>query len=137
MKELYNLDIRLRERKCAGVYGFQIGSKGLISFKKSLGLPLGSKKNIEIPKIILNAKKEIISSFISGFFDTDGGIYLEKKNKKLYSRIQIVNYSNKIMFQLGEVLKNIFNFNLCLYLDKNINIYRIIIGGGIIISKNG
>lgn len=129
MKELYNLDVRLRERKCAGVYGFQIGSKGLISFKKSLGLPLGPKKNIEIPKIILNAEKEIISSFIRGFFDTDGGIYLEKKNKKLYPRIQIVNYSNKIMFQLREVLKNIFKFNLCLYLDKNTNVYRIIIRG--------
>jgi len=129
MKELYNLDVRLRERKCAGVYGFQIGSKGLISFKKDLGLPLGSKKNIEIPNIILNAKKEIISSFIRGFFDTDGGIYLEKKNKKLYPRIQITNYSNKIMFQLKEVLENIFKFNLCLYLDKNTNVYRIIIRG--------
>jgi len=129
MKKLYNLDVRLRERKSAGVYGFQIGSKGLILFKKSLGLPLGSKRNIEVPIIILNSNKRIIASFIKGFFDTDGGIYLEKKNSKLYPRIQVTNYSTKIMVQLKEILENIFMFNLCFYLDKNTNTYRIIIRG--------
>lgn len=129
MKELYNLDVRLRERRSAGVYGFQIGSKGLILFKKSLGLPLGSKKEIEIPKVILNSNKEILSSFIRGFFDTDGGIYLEKKNKKLYPRIQITNYSDKIMIQLKEILGKMFMFNLCLYRDTNTKTYRLIIRG--------
>lgn len=129
IKKLYGLEVRLRERKCAGVYGFQIGSKGLILFKKSLGLPLGPKKSIEIPSIIINSDKEIISSFIRGFFDTDGGIYLENKNNKLYPRIQFTNYSNKLMFQLKNILTNIFEFNLCFYLDRNTNTYRIIIRG--------
>lgn len=129
IKQLYNLEVRLRERKSAGVYGFQIGSKGLVHFKKRLGLPLGSKKNIEIPSLIINSDKTIISSFIRGFFDTDGGIYLERKNKKLYPRIQITNYSDKIMIQLKEILENVFEFNLCFYRDTNTKTYRLIIRG--------
>ena len=105
-------------------------------FQKKSWTSFGVKEKYRNSKDYLKCEKRNNLFFYQGFFDTDGGIYLEKKNKKLYLRIQIVNYSNKIMFQLGEVLKNIFNFNLCLYLDKNINIYRIIIGE-IIISKNG
>ena len=100
IKSLYNLKVRLRKRRNAGVYGFQIGSKGLILFKKTFGFPLGPKKEIGIPKIILNSDKEIIASFVRGFFDTDGGIYLEKKNKKLYPRVQLTNCSVKLIIKL-------------------------------------
>jgi len=111
-ERVYNLKVRLRERKCAGVFGFQIGSKGLIAFKQSIGLPLGYKDNIEIPKIILNSNKEIMSAFIRGLFDTDGGIYLEKKYGKLYPRIQLVNKSHILMQQVEKMLKEFFEFNL-------------------------
>ncbi|RLG12232.1 hypothetical protein DRN73_03135 [Candidatus Pacearchaeota archaeon] len=111
-KRLYNLNIRLRERKSAGVFGFQVGSKGLINFKSNLGLPLGSKEGIEIPRVILNSNKKILAGFIRGLFDTDGGIYLEKKYKKFYPRIQLVNKSLNLMKQVKKILTEVFEFNL-------------------------
>src|SRR3989339_22718 len=111
-KKLYNLNVRLRERKNAGVFGFQIGSKGLINFKHTkLGLPLGPKVEIRIPELIRKSSIKIKASFIRGFFDTDGGIYLEKKNGKLYPRIQLTNNSKKLMEEMKEILEKDFNFN--------------------------
>lgn len=117
-KKLYNLNVRLRERKCAGVFGFQIGSKGLVNFKnKILGLPLGPKINIEIPEMIKNGGRKIVSAFIRGLFDTDGGVYLEKKYGKLYPRIKISNNSEILMKQVREILEEEFKFNLSMRLD--------------------
>lgn len=127
-KKVYNLQVRLRERKCAGVFGFQIGSKGLIDFKhKKLQLPLGPKNEVEIPKLIRNSDINIKAAFIRGFFDTDGGIYLEKKYGKLYPRIQLTNKSQKLMYQIRDILEKEFGFNLSIRLDNDC--YRLVIGG--------
>lgn len=89
--KLYNLKISLREMKNDGVYGFQIWSNALVNFKnKILGLPLGKKLNIKIPDIFMN---KFSVDVVRGVFDTDGCLYLEKKNNKLYPRIQITNIS--------------------------------------------
>jgi len=127
-KKIYNLDVRLRERKCAGVFGFQKSSRELILFKnKQFNLPLGSKCNIEIPLQIRNSSLEIKKAFLRGFFDTDGGIYLEKKYGKPYPRIILVNKSMNLMNQIKEILVNDFNFNLSMWRDKFC--YRINIRG--------
>ena len=125
-KKIYNLQVRLRERKCAGVFGFQIGSKGLINFKhKILGLPLGPKINIEIPNAIRKGNENILSAFIRGLFDTDGGVYLEKKYGKLYPRIKISNNSKVLMDQIKEILEERFKFNLSMRLDRKTYVLEI------------
>lgn len=62
--------------------------------------------NIEIPKLFLG-KKELIIAVIRGIFDTDGGIYLENKNKKLYPRMIITTISEKLANQLKNNLNSL------------------------------
>ncbi|MCD4666315.1 hypothetical protein K8R47_00715 [archaeon] len=100
-QKLYNLKLNLRKNKCTGVYGFQEWSDCIVNFKSLiLGLPLGKKSNVKIPYSLFN-KREYIISVIRGIFDTDGCVYLEPRNKKLYPRIQI----GTISFILSEQLK--------------------------------
>ena len=101
--KLYNLKISLREMKNSGVYGFQIWSDALVNFKnKILNLPLGKKLDVKIHPILIN---KFPISTIRGIFDTDGCLYLEKKNNKLYPRIQIANISKSVIEQLKNILK--------------------------------
>jgi intein/homing endonuclease len=101
---LYNLKINLREMQSTGVFGFQIWNNDLVKFKKKLGLPLGKKLDIAIPKIFLKNKR-LKTAVLKGIFDTDGSIYLEKKNNKLYPRM----YITTICPSLAKQLKEIFN----------------------------
>ena len=103
-KKLYGLNVSLREMPSTRVFGFQIWNDDLVNFKKKLGLVLGYKYNIEIPKAFLD-KNDLKKAVIKGIFDTDGGIYLERKNKKLYPRLSITTIS----FKLSEQLLKLFN----------------------------
>ena len=103
-KMLYGIDISLREMPSTRVFGFQIWSNELVKFKESLGLKTGPKLDLVIPSNFLKTD-ELKSAVIRGIFDTDGCIYLEKKNNKLYPRMQIAT----ICFQLAKQLKNIFS----------------------------
>ncbi|MFA5019988.1 MAG: LAGLIDADG family homing endonuclease [Candidatus Pacearchaeota archaeon] len=103
-KSLYGIDVSLREMPSTRVFGFQIWNNELVEFKKKLGLSLGRKLNISIPAVFL--KDDIlVASVLRGIFDTDGGIYLENKNNKLYPRLEIRTISLKLANQLQ------YNFN--------------------------
>ncbi|MFH1503479.1 MAG: LAGLIDADG family homing endonuclease [Candidatus Diapherotrites archaeon] len=86
------------------VVGFQIWNDDLVRFKESFKLPLGKKFEIEMPIKLLSNNK-LKKAIIRGIFDTDGGIYLEKKNKKIYPRM----YITTISFKLSEQLLNLLN----------------------------
>lgn len=118
---LYGIDISLREMPSTRVFGFQIWNNELIKFKESLGLPLGKKVDISIPKVFLKNER-LKRSIIRGIFDTDGGIYLEKKNKGLYPRMEIQTISNNLSEQLLSVLKALgFRTTIHSWLDKTGN----------------
>lgn len=85
------------------VFGFQIWNDGLVNFKQKLGLCLGPKISVEIPNIFL-VSKDLKAAVVRGIFDTDGCVYLEKKNGKLYPRMEI----RTISLRLAEQLKNIY-----------------------------
>ena len=106
-KKLYDLEINLREMPSTRVFGFQIWNDDLIRFKQELGLPLGKKFEISIPSIFFE-NNDLKISIIRGIFDTDGGIYLEKKNKKLYPRMEIQTISFKLS---GQILKLLSELN--------------------------
>ncbi len=75
-KLLFNIDISLRDMPSTRVFGFQIWSDKLVNFKKNiLGLPVGPKHDFLIPSVIVG-NDEFSRSFIRGFFDTDGCLYL-------------------------------------------------------------
>lgn len=103
-KELFDVNVNLRQWSRA--FGFQVSSKDLVQFKNKLGLPLGKKVNISIPEQI---KKDLTlyASCVRGVFDTDGTFYLEKKNRKLYPRVQIVNTSKNLISEVCNLLKQL------------------------------
>ena len=97
---LYSLEINLSKMKSTGVYGFQVWTDGIVNFKhKILKLPMGKKLDIIIPNCFID---KYFVDVVRGIFDTDGCIYLENKNNKLYPRIQIGTISRG----LSEQLKN-------------------------------
>lgn len=105
-ENLFNMKINIREMPSTRVVGFQIWNNDLISLKKEFGLPLGKKDQIIIPKkILLNLESK--KAVIKGIFDTDGGIYLERKNKKLYPRLYITTISIKLSQQLLEIFNEL------------------------------
>ena len=90
-----------------GVLGFQIWSNVLVEFKhKILDLPLGKKINISIPKMFFT-KRDFLISVIRGIFDTDGTLYIEHRNSRLYPRIEIRNISKILVEQLKRILLKI------------------------------
>ncbi|MBR9699444.1 hypothetical protein GOV09_03245 [Candidatus Woesearchaeota archaeon] len=87
-KKLYNIDVNIRNMPSTGVIGFQVWSDALVEFKSSiLKLPLGKKTDIRIPKVI--DSKKLFFAFMRGLFDTDGCLYLEKRNYVYYPRVEI------------------------------------------------
>jgi len=100
--KLFGLKINIRKMPSTRVIGFQIWNDKLVNFKKNLGLPLGYKYEVPIPKVFLS-KDNLKKAVIRGIFDTDGGVYLERKNNKLYPRLSIITISFKLSEQLLEL----------------------------------
>ena len=131
-KNIYGIDISLREMPSTMVFGFQIWSNELVKFKQKLGLEVGPKLAVKIPDIFLNDEKLRIAA-IRGIFDTDGCVYLEKKNGKLYPRLEI----KTISLLLAEQLKFLFNdlgLRATMHEDKSMKgnrkiVYAIVIRG--------
>jgi len=105
-ESLYNLSLNLREMPSDSVFGFQIWNDDLVEFKYNLGLPLGRKTDVAIPFVFLKDIK-LLKAVIRGIFDTDGGIYLEKKNNKLYPRLHISTISVKLADQLIKIFSSL------------------------------
>jgi len=105
-EKLFGLKLNIREMPSTRVVGFQIWNDKLINFKKNLGLPLGHKYKVKIPKVFL-MKENIKKAVIKGIFDTDGGIYLQKKNNKIYPRVYITTISLILSKQLLELFSEL------------------------------
>ena len=105
-KKLFDIQLKIRKMPSTRVIGFQIWKDSLVNFKKDLGLPLGSKHKIQIPEILLY-KKIFKKAVVRGIFDTDGGIYLERKNNRLYPRLYITTISFILSQQLSGILNEI------------------------------
>jgi DNA-binding transcriptional regulator WhiA len=131
-KLLYDIDISLRDMPSTRVFGFQIWSNKLTKFKESLGLPLGKKFDIEIPELFFKNENSK-TAIIRGIFDTDGGIYLEKKNNKLYPIVYIVTISENLNNQLLDLLNQLniraTSYNWLTEIGNRKRAYRISIRG--------
>lgn len=112
-EKLYS--IKPRVRFWSGVVGFQVSSKDVLEFKASLGLPIGKKINIDIPSAIKDSSKPCIASCLRGIFDTDGTVYLEKKNHDIYPRIQLKVASKELAESVTKLLNEKFNIRATHY----------------------
>ncbi len=74
MKKMYNIETKILERKEKGNIDSRIKSRLIVEFKnKILGLPVGNKKNIKIPELIMK-KKNLARRCAVGIIDTDFSI---------------------------------------------------------------
>lgn len=97
MKKIYNIDLSILERVNKNSIESRYKSKAIIEFKyKILGLPLGGKKDIRIPKQILEEKK-FQKRCIVGIIDTDFSITSSLSiTGKLHS-LELVKQISKIL----------------------------------------
>lgn len=122
-------------KKTGNNVDYVISDKYLRKYFEYIGLGYEDAFNKEIPKIILESPKNIISKFIRGLFDTDGGIsnsYLEycTASEKMSKQIQIIllNFgivsTRKIKF--NKKFKT-YSYRIMIY-GKNIELYKDFIG---------
>lgn len=123
---LFNVKFNISKRRNDELV-LNLYSKAITSFFKNLGISPGKKvDDVSIPKIILNAEKEIKKGFISGVMDTEGSISFKKDYFKKHSKplISINAKSKKIITQLRKLLEE-FNLKPSIYkeeyLDKRNN----------------
>ncbi len=84
-------------------YGIGTESKKIWKFLQSVGLPLGSKEKMKIPKWI-KENQENTKAFIRGLMDTDGSVYFSNpKNNKVMS-FDIGLTSKYLISQVYEIL---------------------------------
>jgi hypothetical protein len=106
-------------------------SKKLFLFlRDGFGFIPGKKtETVTIPEVILNSKDSFIKRTIRGIFDTDGGIFLDKREhyKKPYQRIFLETKSSSLYTQLVSILSK--DFKLYHKFNKPRKIYKIEIYG--------
>jgi intein/homing endonuclease len=81
-----------------------IGSKKLVDYLVSLGLPIGKKIDVSIPTAILD--QGFVVPFIRGFYHAEGSIY--RRYSKMYNRMRKV-YDNLLTIQIRTKLKTLMN----------------------------
>jgi len=111
MLPLFKQKVRYKEYPKTGIYGFYIFDEKIVNFFKKLGIPLGTKINIKIPKIILE-NNNLSVRFLRGLFDTDGNLYFDKNRSAKNQR------NNRPTIKLGTVSKKLAGqvFNLLIRL---------------------
>jgi len=138
-KQLFNLDVSLRDMPSTGVFGFQIWSDRLVVYKnKTLHLPMGKKTDFVVPLSIIG--NDIFSrSFLRGFFDTDGCLYIENKRGKPYPRIELGCTCKGFVKQLKDMIIRM-GFRTSYYSENRAKygwetLHRISIKGNIMTKK--
>lgn len=94
-----------KKRSKHGKIEINFSDKELFEYIKSLGFPVGKKKNISIPKIFFdhNLEKDIIS----GIFATDGSLVITNNNGIMYPRIEFRSISIPLLEQIKQKLESI------------------------------
>lgn len=112
LKDLYGLNPIYIERPSDNTVLLVINSKELLEFKQGLGLPVGPKDNVTIPKQILKSKT-YMKSFMRGLGDTDFSLSFKKDRKGIHRepRLEWYTKSRKLSFEVSHTLKQ-FGFTL-------------------------
>lgn len=121
-----NINPRIYKVKCKNAIRVVFYSKELFCYLKDVfGFVPGKKAHtVKIPKIILD-NELLIYPTIRGIFDTDGGVFFDKRKNymKPYPRIIFSTISKKLYEQLLYYLSK--EFQLYLRYDKNRKVYVI------------
>lgn len=123
IKRLYNVTPSVYLTPKRTLITLQIGSVGIARFKNALGLPIGPKNSIAIPKIILG-NDHLATCCLRGLFDTDGSISFCRVSKKYHSypNVCLGSISKTAIEQASNVLTRLnTEFITSEYTDKRGN----------------
>jgi len=114
---LFNLEFNFRLRPYINTCVLTTYSVGLLTFyNKAIGLPLGPKKDINIPDIIMNSNIEIKRAFLRGLADTDMTLTFRKKHKDVlyYPAIKIATSSKPLVLDVKKLVEELgFKASIC------------------------
>ena len=121
-----NLNINVVHRRI----DYIIFGKYIREYFRQIGFDLCNAHNKTVPKCIMESPKSIVSNFIKGLFDTDGGLsnsYIEycTASKKLSKQVQVILLNFGIISTRTKKYNKKFNsysYRLCIY-GHNMDIY--------------
>jgi len=92
-------------------FGISLESTKISQFFRELGVPVGVKEELPIPKWVLE-NLEFSKAFVRGLFDTDGTISFKKNNTaksklKKVCVIKIVSVSEELILGVSKILSNL------------------------------
>jgi len=100
-KELFNYKPRvLRDKRKKNCYLINIYSAAIFAYFVQLGLPIGKKRNLSVPKIIAN-NPSLFKHYMLGLIDTDGHV----RNR----RVQLKQRLKPFLEELVVLLEKHFN----------------------------
>ncbi len=116
-KKLYDLS-KIRKYMYGNELRFTFHSLALATFySRVLGLPIGKKRFIDVPKIIKESTDEkIIASFLRGLIDTDFGLILRNQYGKIYPSLEGTSISKDLIISVSELFSRL-NIPFSLSLD--------------------
>lgn len=99
--------------KVGGEARIKIGSKAIFDFyTKIIGLPAGSKDEVEIPKIIFKNRDYLVSC-VRGIIDTDFSLSFKKRHKQVhYYPVISANFKSKKLVKQLELIFNKLGFKV-------------------------
>ncbi|MFH1276330.1 MAG: LAGLIDADG family homing endonuclease [Candidatus Woesearchaeota archaeon] len=126
-RNLFNVNSKIKEHHYNNSIKCVINSKKLQEFLvKSFGIPIGKKKgNLHIPDKVFS-DKNLLKNYLRGLFDTDGSVYLKRKNSLVVSIIsRDKNHLNEVkegFIKLG-YKPSISGKNLYIYDQNQVRIF--------------
>ncbi len=135
-KELFNVELSFRKQKRSQGIEARFSSKKVLMFYKALGIPVGKKTNVNIPKCICEANELVKCAFLRGLFDSDGSLSLKNRPNGYYSVIGFATASAPLMLDVQQILSEL-EFCFTTYkkspfdkrCDKVINTYALDLNG--------
>ena len=111
-KKLFNKRISFRydRRKNHSCINSYTNSKGIITFlNRVVGIPLGPKKDINIPEIIKESNRKIKKEFLKGLGDTEFSLVFKKRyrDKHYYPVISLSTQSKNLQKDVIEILREL------------------------------
>lgn len=118
---VFKIDIKGKVFSSKGTYGFVIRQRRIVEFLHRLGFPYGKKAHVvRVPKFIFSGGERLFTSFLRGYFDTDGTLNFDKRGKyHNYPRIILKTISKPLFLDIKKMLLKLdFHFYTDTYKPK-------------------
>lgn len=104
IKRLFGKNPKIYKRKHCDEIEIHFGSKYAFTLLRDLGFPVGKKRDINIPQVLL--QNDLWPHVVRGIFDTDGCLVFSRQHRGIayYPRVEITNSSLKLIEQLQNLL---------------------------------